>query len=82
MKSGKGAVGSSQTITVELDWVALPPLGRRTPVERLGPVDEGLVLDEGGWVMLALKLPTEPNVFVVPMGKLVCCEDAGRTIPA
>ena len=82
MKSGKGAVGSSQTITVELDRVALPPLGRRTPVETLGPVDDALVLGDGDWVMLALKLPTEPNVFVVPMGKLVCCEDAGRTMPA
>ena len=48
----------------------------------LGPVDDALVLGDGDWVMLALKLPTEPNVFVVPMGKLVCCEDAGRTIPA
>ena len=81
MKSGKGAVGSSQTVTVELDRVALPPLGRRTPVERFGPVDDdGLELDDGDWVMLALKLPTEPSVFVVPMGKF--CEDAGRTMPA
>ena len=51
-------------------------------METLGPVDDALVLGDGDWVMLALKLPTEPNVFVVPMGKLVCCEDAGRTIPA
>ena len=51
-------------------------------METLGPVDDALVLGDGDWVMLALKLPTEPNAFVVPMGKLVCCEDAGRTIPA
>jgi hypothetical protein len=81
MKSGKGAVGSSQTITVELDWVALPPLGRRTPVETFVPVDDDLVLADGDWVMPALKFETSPIVFVVPMGKLTC-EDAGRTMPA
>jgi hypothetical protein len=81
MKSGKGAVGSSHTITVELDWVALPPLGRRTPAERFGPVDDELVMGDGDWVMLALKFETSPIVFVVPTGKLVC-EDAGRTMPA
>ena len=42
--------------------------------------DDELVLDDGDCVMLELKLPTEPSVFVVPMGKLLC-EDAGRTMP-
>ena len=52
MQTAYSAVGSSQTITVELDRAALPPLGRRTPVETLGPVDDALVLGDGDWVSL------------------------------
>ena len=85
MKLGKGAEGSSQTIIVELDWVAVPPPGRRTVTPGvklvLGDDDDELVLDDGDWVMLELKLPTEPIVFAVPMGWLLC-DDAGRTMPA
>ena len=52
MQTAYSAVESSQTITVELDRAALPPLGRRTPVETLGPVDDALVLGDGDWVSL------------------------------
>jgi len=38
--SGKGAPGSSQTMMVELDWVAVLPLGRRMTDEERGPDDE------------------------------------------
>jgi hypothetical protein len=38
--SGKGALRSSQTRMVELEAVAVPPLGRRVIVEELGLDDE------------------------------------------
>jgi hypothetical protein len=37
---GKGAPGSSQTTMVELEVVAVPPLGRRIPGEELGLDEE------------------------------------------
>ena len=52
MQTAYSVVESSQTITVELDRAALPPLGRRPPVETLGPVDDALVLGDGDWVSL------------------------------
>src|SRR5271166_390142 len=61
---GKGAPGSSQTTMVELEVVAVPPLGSRITVEEPGLDDEDCApLDVE--VMFALELETEPTVFAV-----------------
>jgi hypothetical protein len=65
--SGKGAPGSSHTTTVELDWVAVLPLGRRMTDEERGPEDEDWAPPDEADVF-ALKLATEPTVLAVPIG--------------
>jgi hypothetical protein len=52
---------------VELDWVAVPPLGSRIIVE-------DLELDDEDWAALGeelkfeLELATEPTAFALPIG--------------
>jgi hypothetical protein len=52
---------------VELDWVAVLPLGRRMADEEFGPDDEDWVPPDEADVF-ALKLATDPTVLAVPIG--------------